>query len=419
MERSDGKPNASLLSRFDQLASLQPEHLEALADQINVIEAPEGTRLVELGSSDSDTLFLVSGRVRLEADDGRISFVADNDPAARNPLCRLRPSRWRALAASRVRYLRISEELISSAGSSSGIAGYEVTELGDGLDDISETIGELLIDLVGDLDSRRLFLPSLPEIARLVSRRVLAAGHDAGAIAEALLLDPALTLKVVYAANCHSPVASPVRNCRAAVERLGPEAVLAMVVRCSFVETFRPPVHDPAATRRFAHWWRQSLLTGILARELAGGLAGLDPALAELCGLTHDIGHGIMLYQAARLAHEDPDRLPLNGQFAKDAHYIGRLLLGRWLLPAEVSVAAERREHWFDDGSTAPGYADITLVARRLAMLDAAPEASAPPLSDMPVVKRHFSELSQERRVAALLSAARARVPDATAHLDA
>jgi HD-like signal output (HDOD) protein len=252
-----------------------------------------------------------------------------------------------------------------------------------------------------------------------VSRRVLAAGHDAEAIARALMLDPALTLKVVYAANCHHPVAAPVRTCRGAVERLGPEAVLALVVRCSFVETFRPAGNDAAAARRFARWWRLSLLTGVLAGELSRGLKGTDVLLAELCGLTHDIGYGIMLYQAARLAHADPERLPLNGQFDKDAHYIGRLLLGRWLLPAEVSVAAERREDWFHEGGGLPGYDEITLVARRLALLDAAPEVSAPPVADLPVVKRHFSELTQERRVAALLSAARARVADATAQLDA
>jgi HD-like signal output (HDOD) protein len=402
MQRFAGKPNALLLSRFDQLAHLEPERLEALAAQVDILEVPKGTPLVELGSLETDTVFLVSGRVRLEAEDGRSRFISEQDPAARSPLCRLRPSRWRALAASDVRYLRIREELIATLGDDQTPATYEVTELSGAAGTLPGG-GDFLVELVNDLNRHCLVVPSLPQAASYAASQILEADGEPAAIARALLVDPALALKAMQAANTRDPGAAPVRSCRSAVERLGADTVYGLAVHCAFREAFRSP--DPAMHERFREWWRLSLLTGRLARQLGGLASGFDPELAELVGLTHDIGRAIVLNYGAKTLPADAS----DEGFPSEVAYASRLLLGRWHLPQELMHAAERHEDWLLD-SGRPGYADIAVVARRMALLKLDPDAPAPPLREMPAARRLHPDLRDADRVEQMLSSARAAI---------
>ena len=86
MRRASGHPDVGALRRFDRLSQVDPNRLAELAQQIEVHEAESGTALVELDSRDPITIFLLDGKVRLEAHDGHIRIINHKDPAARNPL---------------------------------------------------------------------------------------------------------------------------------------------------------------------------------------------------------------------------------------------------------------------------------------------------------------------------------------------
>jgi HD-like signal output (HDOD) protein len=392
MRRTTGHPEVAALRRFDQLAQLNSERLADLAARIEVREAAPGTALVELGSHAHSTLFLLDGRVRLEADDGHIRVISHRDAAARSPLCRLRPARWRALAASAVRYLEIADELLEEylehQAATPSSAGYAVNELvrSDSKEHDAAEHG-LLFQLYDDLYRNRLALPSPPRVASGIGRRVAQLGNSPSRIAALLMLDPALALKTLRAANARLGPDRGVRSCRQAIAHLGADQVHDLVAQCALLETFRAA--DPELLERMQQWWERSLRASAISYVLAGMTELFDPEFAALVGLTQEVGEGAIL----AYAEQDPT-LRAGGDALEAclrAHTAdaGRMLLNRWSLPLELAAAAAQAGNWQrDPGHPGADYTDLALLAQLHARLDAAELQELPPLAQLPCARR-------------------------------
>ena len=143
--------------------------------------------LLELGATDDATLYLLEGSCRLVAEDGKIKLVKHTDPSAHAPLARLRPSHYRVVAESRVRFLRIDNALLEEARSdmqqSSGLSlgAYEVEEE----DDLAQMGAEnrLTLQIYEDLNCGKLLLPSLPHVAIRIGEAVQDEHSDARRVA--------------------------------------------------------------------------------------------------------------------------------------------------------------------------------------------------------------------------------------------
>jgi HD-like signal output (HDOD) protein len=381
------------LARFDRLERLRPDQLSKLTGQVEIFEVREGTAFVELGSQDPHAIFLLDGNVRLEAQDGAIRFLNQADPAARKPLCRLRPTRYRALAASQVQFLRISDTLLERVlDQDVGNDAYAVqdhAEVGVAVAQAPEE--ELLLEFFDDLKNKRAVVLTPPRVAHGVCRRITAAAGEASQIAEALHLDPVLALKIIHAANSRSPSNVPVRSVRAAVERLGVASVSDLVLQCAWLETFRPPTQ--LLHERVEQWWRESLLTASLSHLLAGMAGGLNSGFANLVGLSQNIGEAVLLGYALRDERMAESRALLDRFVGRYAATVGRMLLGRWSVPTELALAAANTTNWFRESAAGePDYVDIALIAQYLARLPRSLEArgvlALPKARELPSVQR-------------------------------
>jgi CRP-like cAMP-binding protein len=78
-----------------------------------VHEDRKGGVLLEIGATDDTTLYLLEGSCRLIAEDGGIKVIHHTDTSAQAPLARLRPSHYRVIAETDVRYLKIDNALVT------------------------------------------------------------------------------------------------------------------------------------------------------------------------------------------------------------------------------------------------------------------------------------------------------------------
>src|SRR5512147_855090 len=129
-------------------------------------------------------------------------------------------------------------------------------------------------------------LPTLPVAALEVLAATRTQNIDLAHIAEAISRDPALSSRVIQAANAAAFGWGSVSSVPRAVTLMGANRVLCVSLTFSLVSLRRQ-----GETEGFDHgeFWRRALYSAIAARA-AGERAGLQPDEAFLGGLVQDIG---------------------------------------------------------------------------------------------------------------------------------
>jgi len=197
-----------------------------------------------------------------------------------------------------------------------------------------------LAGAIGDLHR----LPS-PRGAALALLHLSQDEHaSAGDVARVAQADPALTGRLIHAANSAAP---RIGSIMPAVLRLGFTATRQIALGFSLVNDYRR-----GACGRFDYkaFWTGSLLRGLAARAIAARLRTGDPQEALACGLLAEIGrlalataqpaaYGELLaahgQRGARLRTAERDR------FAIDHAALASALLVRWTLPPGLVAAVD------------------------------------------------------------------------------
>jgi len=391
-------PSVEVLKTLHQLKDLDSPSLQALSDRLQVASASRNTLLLELGSNDSETLYLLDGDVELRAADGAKFTISSQDRAAKQPLCQLRPARYEVKAMSNVLFLRIERDLLDDylpLEQHSSMFEHESYSVVETIIDSESESQELLISRVIDaLFEGRLVLPSLNIVAQKVGRAILNAEDDPRKLTQAIMVDPALAAKAIKAVNSNlSPNEKPVNTCEEAVERLGVDKIASLAVNCAFRETMRKP--RPEVAKRMQQWWERSMRVSAISYVLARLSERFDPNLAALAGLLHRIGEAAILGYANEA---DPalDSHQLDAVIREHTPELSRDLLSMWNLSPELLVVVSESGNLMRQHHYQADYADIVLVAERHADIGHNSTSSVP-LDQMPAFHRlGLSEVSPE-----------------------
>lgn len=378
-----------VLQQLHHFADMTPRDLQQIADQVQVHNASRGAIILPLGSTAETTLWLLDGEVEMLADDGQLTRLAAHDPASKKPIGRLRPSRYQVKAVSNIQYLVIDNDILddylSFEGGSSLLVddSYMVAESAFYADTDSED--QLMAHVMDQLNHGHLVVPSLAVVAEKVGRAVLAAGQDTRRLTHALMVDPALAAKAIKAVNHHlSPSQSPVTTCGEAVERLGAEKVISLVVNCALRETMRNP--HPAIEKRMQAWWERSLRVSAISFVLARLSERFNPDIAALAGLLHRIGEAVLLHYANELP--EIDEAALDAAIASNSREVSRIVMSMWNLSPDLVHCAETAGDLMREHQHAADYSDIVLVAERHADIGSAAGNLAPTPDKMPAFNR-------------------------------
>ncbi|MES9903711.1 MAG: HDOD domain-containing protein, partial [Sedimenticola sp.] len=344
-------PDLATLQHFVPLRELATSQLELLIHYLHIEEADEGAVLIERGSEEEYSLYLIVGRVRLLAEDGGCVEIEGGSDHASHPISQLIPRRFQVTALTVVRFLRIDNQVIRNITPKSRmrnyLRGYEVVE--DDSDEITTGVkGEFAHYLLTQLREGKLVLPSPPEMAARIGRAMEEGVADAAAIARIIQSDPAISAKIVKAANSALfGGMSSVGSCAEAVTRLGMGTTHSLVLAYSLRDIFQ--TDSRALQQRMDALWKHSVRTAALCHVMGHRDIRFNEERAMLIGLLHDIGLMAIIQCAAK--HEELIDTPEALDYACE-HFRGLLggkILRTWRFPHEFEVAAVEAESWMRD----------------------------------------------------------------------
>jgi putative nucleotidyltransferase with HDIG domain len=197
--------------------------------------------------------------------------------------------------------------------------------------------------LIRALTNDGLQLPAMPEMVIKIQRLLDEPNLQIEQLIKLLAREPAVATKVVGIANsalCRG--SHTVRGLRDAVVRIGlretKNVVLAILCRSKL---FRVAGYSAESKRLYRHALATSLATQLIGRPL-----GLDPDLAFLAGLVHDLGSVAMLSIAADVTRHTRGQAKISAATLADADRllharIGALIAQAWGFGEELVAAVE------------------------------------------------------------------------------
>lgn len=212
-----------------------------------------------------------------------------------------------------------------------------------------------------DLESGRLVLPTLPEVALRVRDAVDDEDASLVTITRIIATDAALSARLIQVAN--SPLmrsARPIESLDMAVNWLGLKLVREMVMSMVMQQMFQAT--SELTDRKLREVWQHSTLVAAISHALAAQYTRIPPQQAMLAGLVHDIGVLPILTYAEDHPEllSDPEQLD---SIIEELHgRIGHAILEAWHFPEELVAVAMGHEDLQRESDTAD-LVDIVTVA--------------------------------------------------------
>ncbi|MCW8908769.1 MAG: HDOD domain-containing protein [Sedimenticola sp.] len=366
MDHSNTHPTIDELQRFTPLQPFSSQQLNLLAGATTIRQARPGDVIIELGSDDNNTYFLIEGTLLLTAADQRTRQIEADDDSARSPIALLRPRKYRVEARTAVRFLVIDSDFLEDiaknhSASYNQFEGYEVS--GDQGAETSSFEDQLSTRLLKDLNNDSLELPSLPDVAIRIGRALEDGVSDASRIAELIQTDPVITAKLIKASNSALYGRSnPVDSCSAAVVRLGADVTHKLVLSYALRELFNS---DSALLReRMEALWKHSTHVAAICYALARQDSRFKPEHAMLAGLLHDIGVVAILNYARKFPAESLQPAVIDQAIGTLRAQIGSMILQNWGFTPDFVICALEAEEWMRNKGDAPDYCDLVIIAQ-------------------------------------------------------
>ncbi len=221
---------------------------------------------------------------------------------------------------------------------------------------------QFFTELKKAVESDKLILPTLPEVALKIRSAVEDDNASAQKIADTLTQDASLSARLIQVAN--SPLyrsRNPIDNLQAAVMRMGIRLVRDLVVSLAMKQIYQAT--SDVLDDYFRKAWNDSVEAAAICRMLSTTVSGLNPEQALLAGLIHNIGSLPILVMAEDddELFQDPDAL---GELIWELQgRVGALILTNWRFPDYmIEVVRESHNFSYNRPGGAPAYVDLVQV---------------------------------------------------------
>jgi HD-like signal output (HDOD) protein len=373
-------PDIASLRRIRSLSQFNDQQLETLATSLQIETAGSGQCLIDLGSCEKFSLYLIEGVLRAITHDQQETHFAYADEGELFPIAQVRPSIYRVVADEPVRFFRLYSDQLTD------FARHEIEDESDiDLIEIDEATEQSMftIRLFKDLLAGDLKLPSLPDVAQRIQQAFADNLVTADTVGVIIQSDPVITAKMIMVANSALYGGrAPIESLQQAVVRLGLENTRKLVMTYVIKDLF-----DSKTSEMKSHMhavWKHSQHVASLCRLLAGSLDGFDVEQAQLAGLVHDIGEVAILQYAQQ--HEE---LRNNLEKLLEAVKLMRpqitgMLLDEWKFGPEFVTVGQECEDWFRNPADQPDLCDLVLIAQYHSMIGTPRQRSLPPIAVLP-----------------------------------
>lgn len=232
--------------------------------------------------------------------------------------------------------------------------------------DVSRVAERFLKDIREDLEGDRLVCPTLPDVALRVRKVLEDPDASTADIAKAVRTDPALSAQLVRVANsAYYQSATPAKDINAAVTRLGDDVVQHIVMLLVVAQLYRAEARA-GIRKHLQRLWQHSTLVATICELLAQRYTMLQPEVAMLAGLIHDIGVLPVLVRAQKVEAIMADERILQHLLEELHPQAGRVVLQRWHFPPDLIAVAAEHENFQRRSGELPDYVDLVQVANLL-----------------------------------------------------
>ncbi len=242
--------------------------------------------------------------------------------------------------------------------------------------DASTDAFEFVRELATELSQGVIELPSFPDVAVRIQKVLANERADADRIVRVIGAEPMIATRVLSMANSAAlnPQGKPVADMRAAVVRLGMDALRSAVIGFA-VAQLRRASGFKGIERHLNALWHHTVLVAALALTIARRQGKANPDTAMLTGLVHGVGKLYILTHTTSHQALFANQI-MYQRIVRDWHAnIAKALLESWHLSEEIVEAV----HCYQDeardvrGATAV-LADVLEIAELLSLCKDAPE---------------------------------------------
>lgn len=407
-------PSIKLLAHFTPLNRLSDKQLVLLQAHSDVRFVKAGEEIMALGSEDKLEYFLLKGSVGLESFDGRSTTIKAGTERALSAIAALQPRQYRVVSQTDGAFLVVKQQTIQTLLADlpkENSVEFSAHSLSSGHEE-----QDIVEAFEADLKSNNLALPSFPDVAMRIRKLLRDPNVGADDIAEAITSDPAITVKLLKACNSALyPSTNPITTCQDAVVRLGFETTRQLVNIFAMKELFASK--SPILQTHMRKLWADSREVAAIAFVLAEITPGMDPEVALLAGLLHDIGTIPVLQYIERYPEFSAQDQKVDEVVHTLKSKIGAELLHEWGFSEDLQHVVENSENWAYDSGESADYVDVVVVAQVHALIDKKQYKKLPPFEQIPAFKKLGDEGLTPEQSQTVLHEAHHRIADLRALL--
>jgi HD-like signal output (HDOD) protein len=340
-----------LLNTLYPINSLTPHHKVLLSAKNKVVSFKKGKVITSLNSSDDYQYYLLDGKLKLTAADGKSKVVTAGSSSARHPISNLQPRRYKVTSLTQATILVFNRSVVGdyfdqaklllnpNQGSENSVPILSNTPL--------DTAVQAVLDhFEHDVTSGRFVLPSMPEVASEIIEMLDDPDITVAKVARKASLDPAIAIKLVNCAN--SPLFKGVRevsSCEEAVVRIGLQSAKDLI-RVFAIRDLYTSKSESIQNRLRSHW-NVSKQVAAIAYTLAKLNRTINPNEALLAGAVHNIG----VVPAILYAEQMPElleryQLDIDEFVNKTKTSMGVYMLKHWQWPEHLVEVVSHAENW-------------------------------------------------------------------------
>lgn len=223
---------------------------------------------------------------------------------------------------------------------------------------------EFVKDLGFELTSGTLDIPAFPDAALRIKNALEDPEVTAGQVARAVGSDPVISARLLKVANSVlvNGAGDRINDIKMAVTRMGFRLAYNTAVSIA-VEQVMSAHDSPALHPYLEDLWHHSVQVAAYSYVIAKKQTALNPDIAMLAGLLHDIGKFYVLARAERYPELFNNELALETIVDEWHTGIGKSIMEAWHFSEEMCLVADEHEELGRTHDCPPDLTDIVMVA--------------------------------------------------------
>jgi HD-like signal output (HDOD) protein len=363
-----------------------------------------GSIVFNRGTEVESLIYLVSGNIYMEANNGSGLEKGANTFKALYPLCTDKLHDFTAIARSNVTVIHLPKSILQPPQHPIVPIGNELN-IPNNLRNNPFFIRFYQHFMQGDLKT-----PNFPDIA-IQLRKTIQQNRNIEDIVKIVNMDPVISAKLIQVVN--SPVykpLNPISNCFDAINRLGLTTTRNLATSFSMNNLIKG--QSPLTKKLMQQSWLQSIKVSSISYTLAQLTKKVDPDEALLAGLIHNIGALPIITFSDSLPSGTCQQSDIEICVNELQGQMGSIILEKWEFPDSLKHIPILSTDWFTSTSKELDLNDIVILAKYHNLLASTDNASLPLITTLPAFQKLHNQPLSPKMSLQLLHDARQQITE-------